>query len=277
MKTPSNQTPRRPAVAGHFYPATEKQLRADLDRMFRDIQPEPVRGNIRGLVSPHAGYMYSGSVAAAAYKMLHGKTFETVAVIAPSHRDPFAGVSVYAGSYSTPMGTIPPDLQVIERLAEQSDVIKKSELGHRDEHSLEVQLPFLQYCLKDFRLVPLVMGSQNWNTCSLLGQALADTLDPQKSLIIASSDLSHYHDQSTANRLDRYLIDAFNAFDARRLYDDVFSGKCEACGAGPIISAMIAAGKSGAKNAKVICYQTSGEVSGDYSQVVGYLAGILYG
>lgn len=276
MKSPSNQAPRRPSVAGQFYPAGEKQLRSELEQFFLNVTPKHVKGIIRGLVTPHAGYMYSGSVAAAAYKMIEGTSIDTAVVIAPSHRDPFSGVSVYAGQYSTPLGIIPPDSKIINALTELSPVITISDLGHRNEHSLEVQLPFLQYCLKDFSLVPLVMGSQNWKTCAELGEALAQVLDPDRSIIIASSDLSHYHDQSSANRLDRLIIEAFNAFDAKTIYDDIMSGKCEACGAGPIITAMIASEKLGAQHAEVICYQTSGEVSNDYSQVVGYLAGVLY-
>jgi AmmeMemoRadiSam system protein B len=275
MKTPSHQTPRRPAVAGQFYPATEQQLRSDLDQMFRTVQPVQVTGTIHGLVAPHAGYMYSGSVAASAYQLIRKKTFDTVVVIAPSHRDPFAGVSVFSGSYSTPLGSIPSHMELIERLTAESDVIRKSDLGHRDEHSLEVQLPFLQYCLHDFQLVPLVMGSQNWKTCSELGELLGKTLRHTNSIIIASSDLSHYHDQTTANRLDQVIIDAFNDFNEERLYEDVSSGKCEACGAGPMIAMMIASKRLGATHAQVICYQTSGEISNDYNQVVGYLAGMI--
>ncbi len=276
MKTPSHQTPRRPAVAGHFYPANAQQLRSELDQMFRAIQPSPVSGTILGLVAPHAGYMYSGSVAASAYKLLLHKTFTTVVVIAPSHRDPFTGVTVYSGNYSTPLGTIPSNTELIDRLTAESDVIRISELGHREEHSLEVQLPFLQYCLNDFQLVPLVMGSQSWKICSELGEVLGKCLPKTNCIIIASSDLSHYHDQSTANRLDQVIIDAFNNFDEKQLYDDVSSGKCEACGAGPMIAAMIASKRLGATHANVIRYQTSGDISNDYDQVVGYLAGVIF-
>lgn len=277
MKTPDAQTPRRPAVAGYFYPASAQKLQAELEEMFRKASSESVQGKIFGLISPHAGYVYSGTVAASAYQLIRRQAIDTVAVISPSHRDPFGGVTVYPGQYATPLGNIPTNTELSDRLADLTPVIRKSPLGHGDEHALEVQLPFLQYALNDFKLIPLVMGSQDWKTCSALGEALAKTLAGTSSLIVASSDLSHYHDQETAKHLDQKVIDAVSRFDEKTLYDDMITGKCEACGAGPIVAAMIASRLLGADQAKVILYRTSGEVSNDYDQVVGYLAGVMYG
>ncbi len=245
--------------------------------MFRTTPAASVKGKITGLIAPHAGYAYSGVVAASAYQLIRGLAIDNVAVISPSHRDRFGGVTVYPGQYATPLGNIPTNTELSGRLAELSPVILKSPLGHGDEHALEVQLPFLQYILKDFKIIPLVMGSQDWKTCSALGDALAKILAGTSSLIIASSDLSHYHDQETANRLDQKIIDAVNQFDEEKLYYEITAGKCEACGAGPIIAAMIASRLLGANQAKVVLYRTSGEVSHEYDQVVGYLAGVMYG
>lgn len=276
MNIPDMQIARRPAVAGYFYPGSAPKLQASLDEMFRATPAASVEGNITGLISPHAGYVFSGSVAASAYQLIRGQAYENVAVIAPSHRDPFGGVTIFPGRYTTPLGSIPTNTELADRLAELTPVIRKSSLGHVDEHALEVQLPFLQYALNEFQLIPLVMGSQDWKTCSALGEALARVLAGTQSLIVASSDLSHYHDQETAHRLDQQIIDAINRYDEKKLYDDILTGTCEACGAGPMIAVMMASRLLGANRAKVIIYRTSGEISKDYEQVVGYLAGVMY-
>lgn len=272
MSTISVPSPRRPAVAGYFYPAQARTLTSDLERMFKDTPSTTLQGTLIGFVAPHAGYVYSGKVAATAYQHIQGQFFDVVAVISPSHRDPFGGVSVYPGDYATPLGVVQVDLPLVETISRSYSFIKKTVLGHRDEHALEVQLPFLQYALESFRLLPLVMGSQDWETCQALGDALGKVCAGRKSLIIASSDLSHYYSQSSARELDQQAMEAVSRYDERGLYEAILSGRCEACGAGPIIATMIAARKLGANRAHILQYQTSGDVSGDYDQVVGYMA-----
>lgn len=268
--------PRRPAVAGMFYPGEKNKLQLDLAKMFDEATTERMNKKIFGIVAPHAGYMYSGYVAAEAYQQLKGSVYDTVVVLSPSHRDYFHGVSVYTGDYVTPLYTIPVDQSVCEKLLAYAPLIKATELGHRDEHALEVQLPFLQSVLKDFKLVPLVMGTQDRETCFGLGDALGKVLKGTNSLIIASSDLSHFYSDDAARRLDGIVVRDVEHFDENKLFEDIQQKKCEACGAGPIISAIIASKLMGASSAKVLSYHTSGEVSGDFDEVVGYLSGVFY-
>jgi hypothetical protein len=272
---PSFET-RRPAVAGMFYPGEMKKLQTDLGKMFAGVQSEKVTGKISAIVAPHAGYVYSGYVAAEAYGQLSADSYDTVAVISPSHRDYFRGVSVYLGDYQTPIGQIPVNREICEKLLQNSPLIKASELGHREEHALEVQLPFLQTKLQNFKLIPIVMGTQDWETCHALGEALGKALKDTCSLVVASSDLSHFYSHDVARRLDAIVVRDVELFDEKQLFDDIQKKKCEACGAGPIIASIIAAKHMGATSAKVLSYHTSGEVSGDYDEVVGYLSGVFY-
>lgn len=279
MATSSGKTafgPRNPAVAGMFYPGEKNKLRSDLEKMFSNVKSERISGKISGIVAPHAGYMYSGYVAAEAYQQLDGLSYDTVVVISPSHRDYFHGVSVYTGDYITPLGIIPVDKQACDKLLTYAPLIQATEMGHRDEHALEVHLPFLQFILKDFKLVPLVMGTQDRATCFRLGEILGEILQDTNTLVVASSDLSHFYSDTAARRLDRIVVKDVESFDEKKLFDDIQQRKCEACGAGTIISTIIASKIMGAKSAKVLSYHTSGEVSGDYDEVVGYLAGVFY-
>lgn len=267
---------RQPAVAGLFYPGGRDELTAELRTMFVRAAEEKIETPIYGLVAPHAGYMYSGHVAAHTYHQLSGREYDTVVVISPSHRDFFHGVSVYPGDYATPLGTVPVDRKLAEELIEATSVVIPSELGHREEHGLEVQLPFLQYVLKDFVLLPLVMGEQDWETSTALGNVLAEILKNRRALIVASSDLSHYHPVRQANHLDHVVIKDLEAFDEKRFHTDIRSHQCEACGAGAILATMIASKQLNARHSKVLSYHTSGEVSGDYDEVVGYLSAVMF-
>jgi AmmeMemoRadiSam system protein B len=267
---------RPPAVAGMFYPAQKEKLENDLEKMLAQAHSEKVEGQIYGLVAPHAGYMYSGYVAAEAYKQLMNRSYDTVAVIAPSHRDYFRGVSIYLGAYATPLGNLNVNQSLAENLLAHGTVIKATELGHREEHALEVQLPFLQTILSSFEILPLVMGTQDWESCYHLGTALGEVLGNTNSLIVASSDLSHFYSVQQANALDHIVAEHIDRFEEKKLFDDIQSRKCEACGAGPIVAAMIASKKMGARHARVLSYHTSGEISGDYKEVVGYLSGVFF-
>jgi AmmeMemoRadiSam system protein B len=276
MESTSRFSPRHPVVAGMFYPAQKEKLRSDIEEMFSGTESNPIDGEIYGLVVPHAGYVYSGYVAAEAFHQLAHRQFETVAVIAPSHRDYFRGVSVYAGDYVTPLGDVRVDRLRAEKLMKSGTLIKATELGHREEHALEVQLPFLQSILDDFKILPLVMGTQDWESCYELGNSLGQILKDSKSLVVASSDLSHFYSVDKAHRLDHIVAEDIEQFEESKLFDDIQHRQCEACGAGPIVAAMIATKLMGAKKARVLSYHTSGEVSGDYNEVVGYLSGVFY-
>jgi AmmeMemoRadiSam system protein B/AmmeMemoRadiSam system protein A len=273
---------RKPAVAGQFYPGDPVTLTKELSDFFKKARKEPVPGEIVALISPHAGYMYSGQVAAHSFKLLEGLSFETVVVISPSHVAYFPGASVYDGGfYETPLGRIPVDTAVAGAVADAEERVFLSTNGHgsaggRGEHSLEVELPFLQLVLGEFKLVPIVMGEQDWATCQALGQALSEALEGKNSLIVASTDLSHFHPYDEAVRLDNIVMDHVNSFDPAGLHSDVASKVCEACGGGPVVATMLAAKGLGADRAKVLHYANSGDVTGDRSGVVGYMAAVIY-
>jgi len=268
---------RKPAVAGMFYPESPRILSQEVKEFLEKVPEEKIEGEIIALISPHAGYIYSGQIAACAYKLLEGKEFDSVIVIAPSHRAHFRGASIYhKGGYKTPLGIIPVDVELSKKIINQSDIIGYHAPAHTEEHSLEVQLPFLQTVLKDFNLVPIVMGEQDFHTCEILSQAIAATIKDKKVMIIASSDLSHFHDYDEAVRLDKVVIDHINAFDPEGFARDLTRGACEACGGGPVITAMLVAKKMGGDRGKSLKYANSGDVIGDKNRVVGYLAGVLY-
>jgi len=267
---------RPPAVAGSFYPADANELRSNINNMIKKAPETSVKGKIIAVISPHAGYQYSGQVSTDMYKILKNEKFNIVCVIAPSHREAFNGVSIYPGEgYQTPLGVVNIDKKLAEKLTKESPFIKFSEDGHREEHSVEVQLPFLQVVLGNFKLIPLVMGDQNYNTCTSLGKALATVFKNENVLIVASSDLSHFHKYDDAVKLDKKLLNAVKLYDYLLLSRYLATGECEACGGGPIISAMISAQNLGANKAQIISYANSGDVTKDKSSVVGYMSSIL--
>jgi AmmeMemoRadiSam system protein B len=275
---------REPAVAGHFYPGSAPALSASVEALLGSAPPAeapPVRPV--ALVAPHAGYVYSGGVAASAYRLLSPGAFDRVVIIAPSHRVPFPGSSIWPrGAYRTPLGLVPIDEDLAERVLREArgEVVVEPEL-HRGEHSLEVQLPFLQATLGKFRLVPIVMGRQEEPHPTRLGEAVAAAvsgLGPDaRALLVASTDLSHYHSDERARSLDGVLIDGLARLDADAVARDLGAGRCEACGGGPLVATLRAARALGATRAEVLSYATSGDVSGDREEVVGYVAAALLG
>jgi AmmeMemoRadiSam system protein B/AmmeMemoRadiSam system protein A len=282
LEADMNKQIRQPAVAGQFYPGQPVTLAKNLAELFAKADKPEIAGHIFGLVAPHAGYMYSGQVAAYAYKAIQGLDYADVIVISPCHVEAFPGAAVYPGdAYNTPLGEIAIDKELSAKIGSYKN-IKLSESGHRivargGEHSLEVQLPFLKTVLSDFKLVAIVMGEQSDSTCENLAEAIYQACKGRKDvLIVASSDLSHFHDYKTAKRLDGGVADYISNYDYKGLLRGLDSEKVEACGGGPIVSMMIAAKKLGANRAQVVRYANSGDVTGDSSQVVGYLAAVVY-
>jgi AmmeMemoRadiSam system protein B/AmmeMemoRadiSam system protein A len=283
------QKVRPPGVAGQFYPADPKVLAATVDGFLARAVVERPSGTVLGLVCPHAGYEFSGQVAAYSYSLLKGRKIARVVVISPCHVDAFPYSSVYAeDAYSTPLGIVPVDKEFARRLAALNSLIQLSNRGHgevqgRSEHSLEVQLPFLQRTLAQFKLVPIVMGSQTYDDSRALGVSLAKLLQGGKqgppaepdTVIVASSDLSHYHPYDEAVRLDHATLTALAEYDYFNMSQNFERRVWEACGGGPIVAAMIAAERLGANQAIILKYANSGDVTGDKSQVVGYGAAAL--
>jgi MEMO1 family protein len=268
---------RKPAVAGTFYPGDKKGLETEVLGYINNAKPEEVNGRIIGIVSPHAGYVYSGPVAGFAYKLIMGKKYETVVVISPSHQEFFRGCSVYNGdAYETPLGQIKVDKETAKSIANKVENIYLSDKGHRingmGEHALEVQLPFLQVALGEFKIVPIVIGDQNEENCRALGNVLGEVLKDKNALIVASSDLSHYHPYSEAQKIDRSSIECFEKGDLKGML------RCEACGSGPIYAMLLASQKLGATKNNILKYATSGDVPvGEKGRVVGYMSGTING
>ncbi len=268
---------RQPAVAGSFYPADPKALAAAVDGYIsRASAPAPGAGLV-ALISPHAGYEFSGGVAARGYSLLKGLKFDRVVVIAPSHVESFPFAAVYDGdAYATPLGSIRVDRAFCSKLVAASPLLRSSSRGHaplgsRGEHALEVQLPFLQRTLGSFKLVPIVMGEQTYDASRALGLGLARLIAANTpTLIVASSDLSHFHPYDDAVRLDRKTLNALHEWDYLSLSRNLQMNVWEACGGEPIVAAMIAAERLGAGEARVLKYANSGDATGDRRQVVGY-------
>ncbi len=268
---------RKPVVAGFFYPSDPQQLKDEVE-IFLDISnPAFHFENTIGLISPHAGYTYSGKTAGYAYNLLKGTDYKTVIIISPSHREYFPGVSIYNGeAFETPLGIIPINKNLVKKITSGSEFIFESVRGHEQEHAVEVQLPFLQIALTDFEIVPIVMGDQGRSFVDELASKLADAID-DKTVIVASSDLSHYHPKPEAYKLDSIVEKRIKEFDYNRLQFDLEERVCEACGGGPIVTMMKAIDLLNKKKSIILNRSDSGDTSGDNSEVVGYLSAAVYG
>jgi len=260
-------------VCGTFYPAKKSDLVVMMESLLAMGKKRRLPGSLRGLVLPHAGYIYSGATAASGVSLLQQGEWKTVVVVSPSHREYFDGVSVYPGdAYRTPLGKIPINSGLRTRLLEETTLITASLQGHGAEHAIEVQLPFLQYALGDFSLVPIVIGNQTPIYCYEVGRALSAVCDRGECLLVASTDLSHYHPATTAERLDGIAVEDVRQFNYEKLMSDLEDGKTEACGGGPTVAVMTALHEMGAKRFEIFDYSHSGKVTGDLDSVVGYLA-----
>ena len=266
---------RKSVIAGSWYPGAPSILRRDIENYFNSVPDLELEGEVVGMIAPHAGYVYSGQVAAYAYKSVCGNNYDAVIVIGPSHRAAFQGVSIFSnGGYETPLGIVPVAVELAKQIKKNSKLVSDIPAAHLQEHSIEIQLPFLQYALGNFSFVPLVMGDQGASTCQDLAQAICASIQGMKVLIVASSDLSHFHGYNEATKLDGVALRYLKETDAVGLLDSLGSGTAEACGGGPMAVAMLVARKTGANSARVLKYANSGDVTGDKSSVVGYAAAI---
>jgi AmmeMemoRadiSam system protein B/AmmeMemoRadiSam system protein A len=272
---------RKPAVAGQFYPGDPGTLVKTIAGFFAEVDKETLSGRPIALIAPHAGYPYSGKTAAKAYKLLEGEEFDTVVVVSPSHTVFFKGCSVFTGGgYATPLGVVETDQDLAQKAASIHPLVYASSQGHatgsaRGEHALEVHLPFLQIVLPKAKLVAIVMGDQEEESVGALGEVLASALKGRNCLMVASTDLSHFHSEKEANRLDGAVKEAIEAYDPTELIDCLERGKGEACGGGPVAAVMSAARRLGSRELKCLDYTTSGAATGDFSEVVGYLSAVM--
>jgi AmmeMemoRadiSam system protein B len=277
---------RAPAVAGLFYPRDREGLARAVDALLAQAPAALEGGLIRTVVSPHAGYAYSGRVAARGFRLLatpaEAPAIRRVVVIGPSHVEAFSFTSVFDGrAYRTPLGDVPIDEDTARAIASSHASIRLSPRGHvqphlsRGEHGIEVQVPFLQTVLPDASLVAIVMGSQDWDSCAALGEAIASACDPSSTLVVASSDLSHFYPYEEANRLDSIFCSTLEGLDAAALHGAVARSECEACGAGPVVASLIATELSRERRCRVLQRLNSGDVTGDRSSVVGYASAVV--
>jgi len=271
---------RPTAVAGTWYPGTREALTREVDE-YLGGSSATVDGDIRAIIAPHAGIMFSGPVGAHAYQALAGRDFDVAVLVGPSHFVPFDGAALWPdGAFETPLGPARIDEEGARAMS-ASAVVQPLPSAHRREHSLEMQLPFLKRVLPDVPIVPLLIGFQHRRTIDELGTAMATAFAGRRALLVASTDLSHYFDARTAFTLDSRVQQCVNAFDPDSLlelfeqYPEHERGRYVACGGGAAIAVMKAAKALGATNGRVLKYGHSGEISGDYDGVVGYMAAAI--
>lgn len=270
------KTIRDPAVAGMFYPASADKLKDEVQSLLNKFKPAQNFQNILGIVSPHAGYAYSGKTAAFAFNSVANKKYKTVVILSPSHREYFPGISIYSGdAYKTPLGNVPLNKEMITKLTDDEKFIFEGMNGHRGEHAVEVQIPFLQMVLKDFSIVPIVIGDQRKTLIDLLAKKLAGAID-EETLIVASSDLSHFHKKAEADIIDSLIAKRIIDFDFEGLQSDLDNRRSEACGGGGIVALMKTADLLGKKKSAILSHTDSGDITGDSSEVVGYLSAVVY-
>ena len=274
---------RHPSQAGAFYAGTAESLKRQIEECFiHSLGPgkipkvaEAGARRIVGLVCPHAGYMYSGPVAAHAYYSLalDGKP-DVVILFGPNHTGYGSALAVMNdGFWRTPLGDVEVDGETANRIVKESRIVDVDDSAHRHEHSIEVQLPFLQYLFgSKFKIVPICFLMQDLHSAMEVGRAVAKASAGKNAVIIASSDMTHYEPQKSAEKKDRLALQAVEAMDEAKFYSIIEEHRITACGYGPIVALITAAKALGAKEAKLLCYKTSGDVSGDYSAVVGYAA-----
>ncbi len=266
-------TVRTPAVAGQFYPRRAEELEREI-RKFTSGS-ESVRVRAIGCIAPHAGYIYSGHVAGAVYSQI--EIPKKCVVLCPNHTGMGVPLSIMTRTaWQTPLGTVAADVEFGARLLQRFPALEEDSAAHRGEHAIEVQLPFLQARCPDLKLVPIVLGTSEFELLRRLGEAIAEAVasSPESVLIIASSDMNHYESDAITRIKDRKAIDRVLALDARGLWNVVMNEDVGMCGFGPAVAMLTAAKKLGATSATLVKYATSGDVSEDRDQVVGY-AGIL--
>lgn len=265
---------RPAALAGTWYPDNPAQLARSIDAYIDEAETAPLPGRVIGVVAPHAGHRYSGAVAGHAFKPVRDLGADVVVLIGPSHY-PYQGKVLTTGhrAYSTPLGTIPVATDLIAALG---DEIPLMAVRDDQEHSIENILPFIIRADDGIRLLPLMLVDQSLGMAESLGRALGKLLRGQKALLVASSDLSHYYPQGVANQLDAAMLSEIEAFDPAAVIHADDEGRGYACGRGAIATVMIASRALGADSARVVGYATSGDVTGDYGQVVGYGAAVFY-
>jgi MEMO1 family protein len=264
---------RNPYVAGYFYPASAAELRATLARLTDKKSPKE---DAIGLLVPHAGYMYSGPVTGATVSRIKFK--DTFIIIGPSHSGlgkPFSVMT--GGTWRTPLGDVEIDTELAKKIVSESNYMEEDEEAHREEHAVEVQLPFLQYFKQDFRIVPIIIAGEGSAAYPEIGKDIARAVKALKRevVIMASGDMTHYEPAAAAKANDLYAVEAMLKLDIEELTRRYKERRISMCAYPPLVCVMSAAKELGATGAELVKYQTSGDVTGDNSSVVGY-AGVIF-
>lgn len=280
-KSSQNEPGVRPSpIAGTWYSANPSQLRRTVEAYIAEAKNPELPGDVIALMAPHAGYIYSGSVAGHAFKTIKGHSYESVCVISPMHQyHPQPILTSAHTAYGTPLGEIPlatAELALINERLEEKIGLGLTPVAHDQEHSLEIELPFLQCALDgDFSLIPIMMRDQSRQVAKALGEVLVEVLNPDSCLMVASSDLSHFYSETEANQLDNKVLHALQSFSPDDLFDLKDRGQGQACGFAPIASVLWASAGLGATDVTLLKYDTSAATTGDTASVVGYAAAAI--
>jgi AmmeMemoRadiSam system protein B len=275
------ETGTRPAqLAGTWYTGNPQTLQREVSGYIQTPELHEFTKDIVALVAPHAGHRYSGPVAGYAYQAVLGRSYDTVVVISPFHHGYHRPLITSAHTaYQTPLGSIEIDqarLEALEAALDEQHQLSLDRLAYDQEHAIEIQLPFLQLALEgDFKLLPLMLSGIQTAAASKLGKTLGSVLADTKTLLVASTDLSHFYSEEQANKLDQAMLDAIASLDPEKVMAVQRSGKGEACGLLAVVAVLTAAKDLGASYCRILNYATSGATSGDYSRVVGYGAGVI--
>ncbi|HNE06418.1 MAG TPA: AmmeMemoRadiSam system protein B [Anaerolineales bacterium] len=263
-------------IAGTWYPKDPEILANSIDAYLKEVQLLTLEGQVLGVIAPHAGHRYSGAVAAHAFATLRGLTPDLVVVISPFHNfDPHPLLTTKHQAYATPLGNIEVDQHTLNELRSHLQ-IPITPIAKDKEHSLEIELPFLQRVLKnDFKLLPIMVRAQEETVAKQLGEALAKTIQNRNAILVASTDLSHFYDQQTAQKLDQEMLNRFTTLNPTTIFEAEQTGKGFACGHAAVATVQWVAKELGANNVQILKYATSGDVTGDFQSVVGYGAAAI--
>lgn len=273
----SKEKVRRSVIAGTWYPGQPEELRRTVNGFLSNVEPQPIGEEVVGLIAPHAGYAYSGQTAAYAYRQVKGLSYDVVAIVSPVHRLPLGRFAVTsAAAYETPLGLVKLDGELLGALEEK---VRLNRVGRDGEHSLEIQLPFLQVALGDFRLLPVMIGQSSFEAGEELGTALVEVLRDEKALVVASTDLHHIENYDEVVRRDKVVVDTIASFDMARIKEVLSLWDCSVCGRIPVYAMLTAARALGADKVRILHHTNSGDVTGirvPGQYTVGYLAAAVY-
>lgn len=271
----------RPSITdtAGWYPKQQKELTERIEMYMRNAKINVPDGKIIGIIVPHAGHIYSGQIAAYSFNSIKNLRPEIIAIISPSHFIGGADI-ILSGhtAYRTPLGEIEIETELVDKIASilhSEHGITSIKVSRDPEHSIEVELPFLQHIYDEFKLIPIMIRHQNRKVSKALGYVVSEVLKGRNSILVASSDLSHYYNLIVANRLDRELINRISGFDPDMVLQAEIDGVGQACGIGAIAAVLWASRNNGASKVEILKYGTSGDITGDYDEVVGYVSAII--